>query len=188
MEHLYNPFRGRTVDAAAIDMIIKDKKMVTTAIENAFADKFFKTKKHVTLVGRNYLIGEMIRKYVVKILETDKKTLTPFIYIDSEKRVKDTIELSDGSKANLKGFIDRIDQVDGQVRIVDYKSGEGETVFNNVEELFDETAEKRNEKVTQVFLYSWIYARETGNKQITPCIYFARSLFGKFDPYVYQRT
>jgi hypothetical protein len=42
--------------------------------------------------------------------------------------------------------------------------------------------------VTQVFLYSWIYARETGNDRITPCIYFARSLFGKFDPYVYQRV
>ena len=57
---------------------------MSEAIEIAFSEIFFKSDKRQTLIGQNYLIGEMIRKYVMKVLEHDDK-LTPFQYIESEK-------------------------------------------------------------------------------------------------------
>ena len=78
----------------------------------------------------------MIRKYVEKVLERDAK-LTPFRYIESEKQIKCLFPLTDKSNIQLKGFIDRIDEVRDTVRIIDYKSGSGTTQFTSVEALFD---------------------------------------------------
>ena len=68
----------------------------------------------------------MIRKYVEKILERDGK-LTPFVYIESERKINGLISLSDHSEIRLKGFIDRVDEVRDAIRIIDYKSGSGTT-------------------------------------------------------------
>lgn len=62
----------------------------------------------------------MIRKYVEKILERDGK-LTPFVYIESERKINGLISLSDYSEIRLKGFIDRVDEVRDAIRIIDYK-------------------------------------------------------------------
>lgn len=101
-----------------------------------FAEIFFKTDIVRPLTGQNFLIGEMIRKYVEKVLERDAKQ-TPFRYIESEKKIKCLFPLTVKSNIQLKGFIDRIDEVRDVVRIIDYKSGSGTTQFTSVEALFD---------------------------------------------------
>lgn len=190
MEELYSPFCGKMVTADLLKLIEKNDKMQTEAIEKAFAEKFFKNDKVRHLSGQNFLIGEVIRKYIKKIIETDRATLTPFQYVASEKLVDKLIELEDSTadRIKLKGFIDRIDDVKDRIRIVDYKSGGGNTTFTTVADLFDGESKKRNEKVMQVFLYSWIYGYDKRGRGITPCIYFARELFTKFDPYIYQSS
>lgn len=65
--------------------------------------------------GENYLIGELIRKYVIKVLEKDA-ALTPFHFIHSEQKVMADFPLSDGRKVHLKGFIDRVDEVKEAIR------------------------------------------------------------------------
>jgi len=57
------------------------------------------------------------------VLRTDKQ-YAPFRYIDSEKRCKVRYPISKGD-VNLKGFIDRIDEKEGRIRILDYKTGSG---------------------------------------------------------------
>lgn len=187
MEELYKPFRGKMVTADLLKAIRKDQSMLTGAIARAFATEFFKTDVVRPLTGQNFLIGEMIRKYVGKVLEHDGK-LTPFHYIESEKEIKQLFTLGDGSEIQLKGFIDRIDDVRDRVRIIDYKSGSGTTSFTTVEALFNKEAADRSKAVMQVFLYAWMYGRVSAGRGVQPGIYYMRTLFSPtFDSGVYQR-
>ena len=189
MEELYKPFQGKMVTVDLLKAIRKDTALLTGAIARAFASEFFKTEVVRSLTGQNYLIGEMIRKYVEKILERDGK-LTPFVYIESERKINGLISLSDHSEIRLKGFIDRVDEVCDAIRIIDYKSGSGTTTFSSIESLFNKEEKDRAKAVMQVFMYCWMYAHFTENKgkTIQPGIYYVRSLFSDpFDPSVYHR-
>lgn len=184
MEELYQPFCGKMVTADLLKAIRKDTPMLMGAVARAFAEIFFKTDIVRPLTGQNFLIGEMIRKYVEKVLERDAK-LTPFRYIESEKKIKSLFPLADKSEIQLKGFIDRIDEVRDAVRIIDYKSGSGTTQFTSVEALFDKEDKDRAKAVMQVFMYAWMY----GAKAIQPGIYYMRTLFSpSFDSGIYRRT
>ncbi len=189
MEELYKPFQGKMVTVDLLKAIRKDTALLTGAIARAFASEFFKTEVVRSLTGQNYLIGEMIRKYVEKILERDGK-LPPFVYIESERKINGLISLSDHSEIRLKGFIDRVDEVLDAIRIIDYKSGSGTTTFSSIESLFNKEEKDRAKAVMQVFMYCWMYAHLTENKgkTIQPGIYYVRSLFSDpFDPSVYHR-
>ena len=156
MEDLYAPFKGKLVTADLLKLLRKDQSLLTGTIARAFAELFFKSPVVRPLEGENFLTGEMIRKYAEKILEQDAR-FTPFHYIESEKKVRATITLSDKRVVQLKGFIDRVDSLDRVLRIVDYKTGSGKLEFESVEGLFDKEAKDRPKAVMQVFLYAWMY-------------------------------
>ena len=189
MEDLYAPFKGKLVTADLLKLLRKDQPLLTGTIARAFAELFFKSPVVRPLEGENFLTGEMIRKYAEKILEQDVR-FTPFHYIESEKKVRATITLSDRRIVQLKGFIDRVDSLDRVLRIVDYKTGSGKLEFESVEGLFDKEAKDRPKAVMQVFLYAWMYQQlpEYTGMPIQPAIYYLRTLFQRsFDPVVEQK-
>lgn len=186
MEELYLPFKGKMVTADLLKILKKDEKVLTGTIQKAFAEVFFKSKAVRALEGENYLIGELIRKYVIKVLEKDA-ALTPFHFIHSEQKVMADFPLSDGRKVHLKGFIDRVDEVKEAIRIVDYKTGTGSLQFSYIPDLFDRSLKERPKAVMQVFLYAWIYNQLNRDKRLSiqPSIYYLRTLFNsQFDPAV----
>lgn len=188
MEELYKPLCGKLVTADLLKAIRKDTPVLTGAIARAFAEVFFKTDIVRPLTGQNFLIGEMIRKYVEKILERDSK-LTPFRYLESERRVNRLFPLTDArTQIQLKGFIDRIDEVNNAIRIIDYKSGNGTTIFSSMESLFDKESTDRPKAVMQVFMYAWMYGAAPVGKTLQPGIYYMRTLFSdSFDPTINHR-
>lgn len=189
MEDLYAPFKGKLVTADLLKLLRKDQPLLTGTIARAFAELFFKSPVVRPLEGENFLTGEMIRKYAEKILEQDAR-FSPFHYIESEKKVRATITLSDKRVVQLKGFIDRVDSLDRVLRIVDYKTGSGKLDFESVEGLFDKEAKDRPKAVMQVFLYAWMYQQlpEYTGMPIQPAIYYLRTLFQRsFNPVVEQK-
>jgi len=183
MEWLYEPFEGKMVTADLLHKIRKDETLLTKTIEKSFAKNYFKTdiNKVRKLTGQNYLTGEVIRKYVKKVVKSDAK-LTPFIYIQSEKRINTIYDLPLGKQVALKGFIDRIDETSGRTRIIDYKTGKGLLRYKSMEQLFDKNIKDRPKAVMQVFMYAHLYLLENPDKIVEPGIYFLRSLFDeKFD-------
>ena len=189
MEDLYAPFKGKLVTADLLKLLRKDQPLLTGTIARAFAELFFKSPVVRPLVGENFLTGEMIRKYAEKILEQDAR-FTPFHYIESEKKVRATITLSDKRVVQLKGFIDRVDSLDRVLRIVDYKTGNGKLVFDSIDGLFDKEVKDRPKAVMQVFLYAWMYQQlsEYTGMPIQPAIYYLRTLFQRsFNPVVEQK-
>ena len=189
LEYAYEPFCGKTVTTDLLKLVTQEKYM-TTLIQAAFAKDYYHTDEPHPLTGQAYLYGETIRKYARKIIDYDR-SLTPFQYISSEKRVHRTLALSDGRNIHIKGFIDRIDLVNDTHRIVDYKSGRPDSLtFNTMESLFDLQNKDRRKAIMQVFLYAWIYASETGLKRIQPVVYYAIELFklNDFNPAIFQIT
>lgn len=188
MEVLYKPLCGKLVTADLLKIIRQDKITLSATINQAFAEVFFKTDTVRPLTGQNYLIGEMIRKYVEKIIERDSK-LTPFYYLESERKIKKTITLTDKREIQLKGIIDRVDKVGNTIRIIDYKSGSGTTLFSTIENLFNKEEKERSKAVMQVFLYAWMYGVTSTENTLQPGIYYMRSLFSHtFNPGIFQRT
>jgi hypothetical protein len=183
MENIYEPMKNRVIQAETLEGIQKNHVLLDNEVENAFCKFVFKTEKPQELTGNNYLIGAVLKRYVQQVLEVDRK-LTPFTYRASEERMEDKITTDSGLTINLKGSIDRVDEVNEVTRIIDYKTGAGVSVFGELEDLFNRSHKKRPKAVMQVFLYAWLYKRKYKTTDISPGIYYLRELFGDFDPIV----
>lgn len=141
-------------------------------------ENYFKTpQKPKALTGQNYLVGEVIRKYVKKTLEIDR-ALTPFTYLTSEREIKQSHAIDTDREILLKGFIDRMDMKDGKIRIVDYKTGKDKIDFRNIEELFDKEKKDRRKAIMQVLMYAMMVTDEDHlSNPIAPAIYRVQELF-----------
>ncbi|GAB6009053.1 PD-(D/E)XK nuclease family protein [Dysgonomonas reticulitermitis] len=188
MEWLYEPLKGKLVTADLLHKIRKDENLLTEKIEKSFAENYFKTEKVKRLTGQNFLAGEVLKKYVRKVLSIDAWQ-TPFIYINSEEQIKADYPLPSGKVVSLKGFIDRVDEVKGRTRIIDYKTGRGALVYKEMKDLFDKEMKNRPKAVMQVFMYSHLYMLDHPDKILEPGIYYLRNLYDtKFDPDVINKS
>ncbi len=189
MQRIYDRIKGDrekvTVTADHIEALRKDKALLTHYLEECFAKEYYKNPQHPEpLTGYDYLTGEIILKLIDKTLEKDR-SLTPFTYIASELRTTGEIPISGNRSVRLKGFIDRVDECDGHIRIVDYKTGKERLDFNSAEELFDSNAKERRKAILQVLLYCKLYKKEYGpNRPIYPSIYIIRNLFDTFEMFI----
>jgi len=122
-------------------------------------------------VGYALLVKKMIVKYMEITLGYDK-SIAPFVYLESEKRVKGSVTLQNGVMVPLKGFIDRLDKTSA-MRIVDYKTGSGDLKYSGVESLFDGTKTNRNKVVFQMFMYALLLGE---SQEMIAEPYFIREL------------
>lgn len=180
MEQIYNELKARN-EMITVDVLTaysKNQERLTELLVKAFAEKVFKNKNYKRpLEGQNYLVGEIIRKYVIAMLKNDMK-LAPFRYIASEMLVKGSLRIDDQREVSLKGFIDRVDQVDKYTRLIDYKSGKEKAMtFGEISDLFDSSKQNRPQYVLQVFLYSMLYQEQCRDAYIQPGVSFIRTLF-----------
>ena len=190
MEYTYTPYKGQMVQPDDCERLMADQAGMDRHIARAFAEKYFKRRDHtlVPLEGNNLLVAHVLRKYVKQTLLVDKRQ-APFRYIASEDLYRACYPLSDGVRqANLKGYIDRVDEKDGQVRILDYKTGSGSLDFKSFDDVFDPGQQKRPKYVLQTFLYGLLYRDRAAGKTIMPGIYYIRDTFKEdFDTRLYHK-
>ena len=180
MQVIYERYKGKTVTAAILNEIIKNDEYLTAKLEQAFAEFYTKQPdKPKPLKGNNYLVGETLRNYIKQVLKIDAR-LAPFNYIDSEMRFREKHTVNENLAVNFKGSIDRIDEKNGITRIIDYKSGQGELNFKQLETLFDSSKDKRPKPILQVFIYAFFYHMLQHDRVISPGIYFLRTSFQDF--------
>ena len=180
MQIIYDRYKGSTVTASTLNEIRKNDAFLTEKLEQAFAKLYTKQPdKPKPLKGNNYLVGETLRNYIKQVLAIDAR-LAPFNYIDSEFRFKKPHKVNEGLAVNFKGSIDRIDAINGTTRIIDYKSGTGDLNFNQLEDLFDSSKDKRPKPILQVFIYAFFYHMMQPDKVLSPGIYFMRKSFQDF--------
>lgn len=179
MENLYAPFKGKMLNESDFEQLIAGSLQIDKEINRAFSKEYFKKKNDaiVQLEGNNLLIASVLRKYVLQVLKVDKKH-APFRYISSEERCRIKYPIQNGQlNVNLKGFIDRVDEKEGRLRILDYKTGTGKLDFKNLDEVFEQNKENRPKFVLQTFLYGLFYKENAQEQTITPGIYYIRNVF-----------
>lgn len=76
----------------------------------------------------------------------------------------------------LYGIIDRVDEVNGKTRIVDYKTGRDEVKYNGLDTLFAPASAKSNKAMIQTLFYTYVYEQVTGKRGVEPNLYIARRL------------
>ncbi len=187
MENIYRPFVGKTVDLVSLNAIIQNQELVHEVILSSFRKVYFKGQgaaEKITLTGRNWLIYEVVKKYVNQLLEVDKGR-TPFEITGLEKQVRVTIPIN-GSEQNVMigGTIDRLDFKDGKACIFDYKTGKAELSFPMIASLFDKENKTRNKAAFQTLVYSYVlHKNQPELTAIHPSIYSLRGIFEEgFDP------
>lgn len=179
MENLYLPFKGQLMQSDDFDLLMKNTLQIDNEIAKAFSKEYFKKKNDaiVPLEGNNLLIASVLRKYILQVLKVDKKQ-APFRYISSEERCNIQFAIQNGkTNINIKGFIDRVDEKEGRLRILDYKTGTGKLEFKNLDEVFEQNKDNRPKFVLQTFLYCLMYEIEKQVSNSTPGIYYIRDVF-----------
>ncbi len=189
MEQLYKPFEGKRVETTHIETMIKDDKLIEKVLHNAFDKAYFKYgKKEVSgeLFGRNRLIYGIIKRSVKELLKQDQK-IAPFEIIGLEKHAVAPVKINVANhniQLAVGGYIDRLDRVNGKLRVIDYKTGNDKLDFKGVETLFDRHSSNRPKAVFQTLLYArGIAASFPDEKVIVPGIYQIRDLYNeRFNP------
>jgi len=164
MEQLYKG--KREVTREDIQQMLADDETLHTMVKTGICDAM----KCLEVEGRNIIIEEVVVAYIKGALKHDLDLLRQsgsnrFRIIGLERFLKTRI---DGF--NFIGFADRIDSYkDGEVRIVDYKTGhveDDDLLINDsnaeavVEKLFGESNTGRPKIALQMFLYD-LFAHES---------------------------
>ena len=189
MENIYQAFSGKIVMEEDINLIINDPDFIKEIIISSFRRVYFKGMKaedNVVLTGRNWLVFEVVKKYVNRLLVLDRKR-TPFQIIGLEKKVNTTITINESKQSILiGGTIDRIDKLGDSVYIFDYKTGRTELTFPLLASLFDKENKTRNKAAFQTLVYSYIlHQNQPELSAVYPGIYALRGIFEEdFDPAV----
>ncbi len=180
VEELYKPFLNREVQPEDIISIAKDKNRINTALLTSF-NRYFSTQLNqsdfIDIQGKNVLIYDIILKYIQQFLRVEKSH-APFLLKGLETKVKSTITIDEHKTLNIGGTIDRLDEKDGIVRVIDYKTGSGEDYFTNVEELFLDTKHKNKKAIFQTLLYSYIIKKNFPvNISFQPGVVWIKKIF-----------
>jgi hypothetical protein len=191
IENLYKPFEGKVVNKADLEKIRKNKILIENEIRKAIGKHYFRQKeangKTVKLEGKTILIYENTKTFIRRLLEIDSE-LAPFHLVALEGDYQATLDVSLNGKqipVHIGGKIDRVDRVNGALRIIDYKTGHVETMtFKEIDELFEKDKEKPKKEILQTLIYCLVYKKDAGEtSDLQPAIYSLRELFKEnFDP------
>ena len=192
VDALYHPFVGKVVSKTDLENLKKDKISIDNEVRKKIAKHYFRQKEHevkqVVLEGKTLLIHENLKTYLNRLFDIDME-IAPFKLISLEQKYISEINLgSNGENTTIfiGGTVDRMDSVNENLRIIDYKTGTVKyTNFSTIEELFVHQPKDAKKEILQALIYSWIYSQQTSRENIVPGIYGLRNFFiDKFDPYI----
>ncbi len=182
INRLYTPYINRLLDAESTGHLMRDQKKIHSTLEQAIMEEFGKAtdrERTRNFGGRNLVILEILRKYLHRILTVDRNFVPLEILCLEEKFTTRLHPVYQGKTIDFRigGTIDRIDQTEGIVRIIDYKTGKGELSYRGMKNLFQKGDPKRNNAVFQTFLYALLVSDQYSDYPIMPGLYFARELY-----------
>ena len=181
-QSLYATVAEQEITADVINRILHNREQLDKHIRKSYLNFYDSQVIRLIDSGSNELILEVIKKYLRQMFQYDK-TICPFRIISMEKRytVPIPINTPNGLKSvYIGGIIDRIDQIDHAVRIIDYKTGADTTVFRDIPSIFDPTDNNRNKAAFQTLLYCLMFGYNHPEYPVLiPGIYSTKLLFGK---------
>ncbi len=181
LDELYKPYVGEFLN---VDAITKMEKLAQDLIVKHFKIQF---KNGDLSTGKNRLIFEVANRFVVNFLAIEKELLkdsnNQLKIIATEENLSAEIKI-DGLDFPIKlhGNVDRVDELNGAIRIIDYKSGMVNSTELKVLD-FELLREKEQYKAIQVLLYSYLYTQSKNfdfSKTLQAGIYSFKNLNSGF--------
>lgn len=156
LEDFYKPYLG-------LFLKVEDVKLMLSKIDVKTKFYFEKHYKNGDIyIGKNKLIFEVAKNFIVKFLQSELRILDKgavLKIIGTETKLDTNIEVPGlDFPVKIGGTVDRIDELDGVLRIVDYKTGKvvpGELKIADFDLI--PTAYKYT-KAMQVLLYAFLYS------------------------------
>jgi len=158
LEAFYLPFRGKFLKKEAI---IAMQKETPLEVKKWFLQEY---KNGDISSGKNLLIYNVAQQFILNFLKQELQLLAQgkkLKILELEYNLSTTIDI-DGIDfpIHLKGEVDRVDELDGILRIVDYKTGMVSQKDVTVKDWQLITTDyKKYSKSFQVLLYAFIYAQ-----------------------------
>jgi len=186
LQHLYYPDDGGEPRQGEYRVTCADikkfkRERLAAIVQELVNKEYLHNTSSAALVGEASIVSVAITRFATAALDYDIKLLNDidtnfFTVLECER--KHTITLNYGGvDFNFTYVADRIDRLSsGQLRIVDYKTGQDETSIKGVEDLFSVTSTK-NRGILQLMLYCNAYAQEMNiSDPIRPVIYTLRDM------------
>jgi CRISPR/Cas system-associated exonuclease Cas4 (RecB family) len=180
MRNLYQRFKGMILSKEILDSIINNREYLSGVTDEAISHEFSRTDESIT-GGNELIVKEVLIVYILKILNSDRD-LAPLKILNLEDYFTFRMPLfPDGSDIQILtgGIIDRIDEVDGTVRIVDYKTGNVTDRIKSVGELFKDDRENDIDGWLQTLVYCEAYHNAKPGGALRPSVYKIKRLSGE---------
>ncbi len=138
LELLYSRLEGKNLNKQILKRL---KSRISNCVEESA--ELYVRKKNLKK-GKNVIIIETAKKYVESVVDIDMRELekgSEIKIISLEKDFNEEIR-SGKTKYRIKGKIDRVDEINGEIRIIDFKTGKKlyrkDLVLKNEDELGSE--------------------------------------------------
>lgn len=181
IQNLYNTYLNHDLTPDILQQLANRPEDIAKSVEAAITKtvKTFSIPHEYITDNASILMATALSGYVGQIIRYDARvaplTLT---HLEAPFRTVIPINLAWPSGVILGGTIDRIHRAEGQVYIIDYKTGYADTEFKSVDDLFSDELTDRNAAVFQLLCYAVLYRMNTGDCPQTG-IYRTTGLFGE---------
>ncbi|WP_304015234.1 PD-(D/E)XK nuclease family protein [Nonlabens dokdonensis] len=157
LDKLYQPYVGKVLIKEDFDTI---KNQIKTELDIAYNECY--TSDSAPL-GKNKIIYEVSSHYIKKMVQSDLELVKngqELIIKSVERKLEAVIEVPQIGKVKIHGMVDRIDQLDGKLRIIDYKSGATDkgNVGIDPEDFTILREDYKKAKAFQVLMYTYLYS------------------------------
>jgi hypothetical protein len=178
---LYEPFVGKFISETDIENCIKriDSEVL---IQFKVVYKEGEIKK-----GRNLLAFEVAKRNVFNFLKVELESIKngdAIKILELEKTFERMVEHPSLPFAVLiRGNVDRIEDRNGIIRIIDYKTGKVEKTNVTLKSWKGLTDDIKNDKIIQVLAYAYMYEEKANGKPIEAGIISFKNLKSGFLPF-----
>jgi ATP-dependent helicase/nuclease subunit B len=170
LEKLYQPFREVVLTEDAIGQMLP---VYLSTLDKAFQKKF---KGSDVAYGKNLLLVKVAGILLRKFLEKEKEFLAEFrdegralIVSFLEKPVSSKINIAAGDtslEVKIKGFIDRIDKIGEEWRIIDYKTGSVTASSLAFDDWNNLRVDSDLAKSLQLYMYALLFRKGRNEKSV----------------------
>jgi hypothetical protein len=181
---LYEPFIGKFISEKDIENAFK---LIDAEVLKQFKIVY---KEGEIKKGRNLLAFEVAKRNVSNFLKVELESIKAGDAIKImalEQTFGRTLEHpSLPFPVLIKGNVDRIEERNGVIRIIDYKTGKVEKASVSLKSWNGLTQELKNDKIIQVLAYAFMYEQEANGKPIEAGIISFKNLKSGFLPFQFK--
>lgn len=128
------------IEKSDLTPYIEKNALLYKFVDEAFNKHFFKQEDgHPGYDGEQFINREVLHRFLLRLLRCDAQH-TPFKYVGSEQAVSFPITMQTADEKEIElhlgGRVDRMDEKDGTLEIIDYKTSGKEESPKSLEQVF----------------------------------------------------